>query len=231
MDVLVHPGEPDESRARIRHRTDDASQSRVPLIGFARERRGHREARSGMSRWERHEWSVPIMKAAPELEVLRVTVIHRWERSAGKPLPQTRNAGRKENRFRHVKRGAGQPGHSCHSAGRIETDANDKWTRPAKEREIARGVLKIVASLEALLLQHPRSPGVERRYSHSCQHSGYSRQSINLRDPWTRGVSAIAVRILRTKTGRGGSGGECRASGEEHMQEPAEIHFGIRCAM
>jgi hypothetical protein len=163
MDVLVHAGKPDEPRAPVRDGTDDASQSRMPLVGFARERRSHREARCGMPRRERHEWSIPIMKAAAKLKVLRITVIHGRERSAGDPLAQTSNAGCKENGFSHVKRSTCQPRHSCHAADRIKTRANDKWTWAAEEREIARGVLQIVASLEVLLLQCPCSPAVERR--------------------------------------------------------------------
>ena len=146
MDVLVHASKPDEPRASVSDRTDDASQSWVPLVGFARERRSHREARSGMPRRERHEWSVPIMKAAAELKVLRVAVIHGRQRSTGDPLAQTSNAGCKENGFRHVKRSTCQPRHSCDAAGRKKTGTNNKWTRPAEEREIARGVLQIVAS-------------------------------------------------------------------------------------
>ena len=166
------------------------------------------------------------MKAAAKLKVLRVTVIHGRERSAGDPLAQTSNAGCKENRFSHVKRSTCQPRHSCHAAGRIKTCANDKWTRPAEEREIARGVLQIVASLEALLLQFPCSPGVERRYGHGCQHSGCADHSVTFRQPRTGrdGGGAIVLRILRTKTGHNGSGGEHRAGGEERTQERAEIH-------
>jgi hypothetical protein len=109
------------------------------------------------------------MKAAAKLKVVRVTIIHGRERSTGDPLAQTSNAGCKQNRSRHVKRGTRQPRHSCHAAGRIKTSAYDEWTRPAEEREIARGVLQIVGSLEALFLQSPCSPAVERRYGHGCQ--------------------------------------------------------------
>jgi hypothetical protein len=167
------------------------------------------------------------MKAAAKLKILWVTVIHGRECSAGDPLPQAGNASRKENRFRHVKCTTCQPRHSCQATGRIQTCANNEWTGPAKESEIARGVLQIVASLEALLLQYPRGPGVERRYGHGCQDGKCARGCVLFRDPWASGASAIAVRILRTKTGCG----KGRAGGEEHMQERAEIHFGIRCAM
>ena len=166
------------------------------------------------------------MKAAAELKVLRVAVIHGRQRSTGDPLAQTSNAGCKENRFRHVKRSTCQPRHSCHAAGRIKTGANDKWTWPAEEREIARGVLQIVASLEALCLQHPRSPGVEWRYGHGCKDGECGPHGVMFRDPWASGANAIPERILRTKTGCG----ESRAGCEKHMQERAEIHFGMRCA-
>lgn len=224
MDVLVHAGKPDEPRAPIRDGTDDASQSRMPQVGFARERRGHREARSGMPRRERHEWSIAIMKAAAKLKVLRVAIVHGRERSAGEPLAQTINAGCKENRFRHVKRGTCQPRHSCDAAGRIKTGANDKWTRPAEEREIARGVLQIVASLKALLLEFPGSPGVEGRYGHGCQHGDRAGHGVTFRQPGTGRDGAIPLRILRAKTGHNGSGGEHRAGGKERTQERAEIH-------
>jgi len=221
MDVLVHAGKPDEPRAPVRERTDDASQSRMPLVGFARECRGHREARSGMPRWERHEWSIPIMKAASELKVLRVTIVHGREGSTGDPLAHTRNAGCKENRFRHVKRSTGQPRHSCQAAGCIKTGANNKWTWAAEEREIARGVLQIVASLEALLLQFPGSPAVERRYGHGCQHGECADHSVTFRQPWTGRHGAIPLRILRTSTGHKASGGEHRAGGKERTQKRA----------
>ncbi len=81
------------------------------------------------------------MKAAAKLKVLRVTVIHGRECSAGDPLPQASDAGGKENRFRHVKRTTCQPRHSCQATGGIQTCANDEWTWPAKECEIARGML------------------------------------------------------------------------------------------
>lgn len=224
MIILVHTRESDEPGSPISDGTDDASQSRVPLVSFARKRRSHREARSGMPRRERDEWSIPIMKTAAELKVFRVTVIHRWKRSAGDSLPQTSNAGRKENRLRHVKRGTCQSRYSCQAAGRIQTRANNEWTWPAEEREIARGVLQIVASLEALLLHYHRSPGVQGRYGHGCKDGQGARRSVMSRDPWAGGASAIAVRILRTKTGCDGSDGHGRAGGDEHMQERAEIH-------
>ena len=221
MDVLVHAGKPDEPRAPVRERTDDASQSRMPLVGFARECRGHREARSGMPRWERHEWSIPIMKAASELKVLRVTIVHGREGSTGDPLAHTRNAGCKENRFRHVKRSTGQPRHSCHAAGCIKTGANNKWTWAAEEREIARGVLQIVASLKALLLQFPGSPAVERCHSHGCQHGECADHSVTFRQPWTGRDGAIPLRILRTSTGHKASGEEHRAGDKERTQKRA----------
>jgi hypothetical protein len=160
MIVLIHTGESDKSSAPISDGTDDASKSRAPQLGFARKRCGHRETRSGVPRWERNEWTIPIVKPAAELEVLRVAVVHGRERSPGETLPQARNAGRKENRFRHVKCTTREPRHSCQTTGRIQTCANDEGTGPAKEGKIARRVLQIVASLEAFLLEHPRSPGV-----------------------------------------------------------------------
>jgi hypothetical protein len=92
------------------------------------------------------------MKAAAELKVLRVAVIHGRQPSAGDPLPQTSNAGRKEKRRGHVKRTTCQAWHSCKAAGRIQTCANNEWTWTTEEREIVRGVLEIVASLKSLLL-------------------------------------------------------------------------------
>jgi hypothetical protein len=231
MIILVHPGESDESGAPVSDGTDDATQSRAPLIGFARERCGHCETRSGVPRRERNERSIPIMKATAKLKVLRVTVIHGRECSAGDPLPQASNAGRKENRFRHVKRTTCQSRHSCQATRRIQACANNEWTWPAKEREIVCGVLEIIASLKSLLLQLPRSSGVERRYGQGCQDREGARRGVMFRDPSAGDANAIAVRILRTKTGCDGSGGDGRARGEKHMQERAEIHFGIRCAM
>jgi hypothetical protein len=52
-----------------------------------------------------------------------------------------------------VKRGICHPRHSCQATSRVQTGANDEWTRAAEEREFARGVLQIVDSLEPLLLQ------------------------------------------------------------------------------
>ena len=209
MDVLVHAGKPDEPRASVCDRTDDASQSRMPLVGFARERRSHREARSGMPRRERYEWSVPIVKAAAELKVLRVTIVHGRKRSPGDPLAQTSNAGCKENGFRHVKRSTCQPRHSCDAAGRKKTGANNKWTRPAEEREIARGVLQIVVSLEALLLQFPCGPAVKRCYGHGYQRGYSAGLGVTFRQPRTGrdGGRAILLKILRTSTGHNASGG------------------------
>jgi len=232
MDVLVHAGKPDEPGAPVRDRTDDASQSRMPLVGFARERRSHREARSGMPRWERHEWSIPLMKAAAKLKVLRVTIIHGRERSTGDPLAQAIKARCKKNCLRHVKPGIRQPRQSCYTAGHIKTCAHEKWTWPSEEREIARGVLQIVASLDVLPLHCHCNPAVERRYGHGCQHGGCAEHSVTFRQPGTGrdGGGAILLRILRTKTGHNGSGRERRAGGKERTQERAEIHFGICCA-
>lgn len=170
------------------------------------------------------------MKAPAELKVLRVAVIHGRQCSAGEPLPQTSNAGRKENRLGHVKRTTCQPWHMRQAAGRIQTRANNEWTWPTDEREIARGVLEIVASLKSLFLQLSRRSGVERRYGQGCQDREGARHGIMFRDPWAGDASAIAVRTLRTKTGCDDSGGHGRAGGEEHMQERAGIHFGVRCA-
>jgi hypothetical protein len=231
MIILVHTRESDESSAPISDGADDASQSWAPQLGFARERCGHRETRSCMPRWKRNERSIPVMKAAAKLKVLRVTVVHGRERSPGETLSQASNAGGKENRFSHVKCTTRQPRHSCQTTGRIQTCANNEGTWPAKEGEIARCVLQIVASLKAFLLEYPRSPGVERRYGNGCQHCECAGDSVIFRDPWASDTSAVAVRILRTKTGCDGCGGEGRAGGEEHMQERARIHFGIRCAM
>src|ERR1700674_2654100 len=146
MDVLVHAGEPNERRSAIRDATDDASRSRMPVVNFAREHCGHREARRRMPRRERNEWSIPIMKASAKLKVLRVTVIHGRESSPGEALTKAINAGRKENCLRHVKRTTCHPRHSCQAASRVQTGPNDEWTWAAEEREIARGVLQIVAS-------------------------------------------------------------------------------------
>jgi len=231
MIILVHTGESDESSAPIGDGADDASKSWAPPLGFARERCGHRETRGGVPRWERNERSIPIMKAAAKLKVLRVTVVDGRECPAGKPFPQTSNAGRKQNRFRHVKCTTRQLRHSCQTTGRIQTCANNEGTWPAKEGEIARCVLQIVASLEAFLLEYPRSSGVERRYGNGCQQCECGGDCVTFRDPRASDASAIAVRILRAKTGCDGRSGEGRAGGEEHMQERADIHFGIRCAM
>jgi hypothetical protein len=159
------------------------------------------------------------MKAAAELKVLRVAVIHGRQRSTGDPLAQSIDAGCKENRFRHVKRGTCQPRRSCHAAGRIESGAKDEWTRPAEEREIARGMLQIVASLKALLLQFPCSPAIERCYGQGCQHSGRADHGVTFRQPWTGRYGAVLWRILRVKTGYMGRGRERRAGGKERTQE------------
>ena len=58
------------------------------------------------------------------------------------PLPQTSNTGCKENDFSHVKRFTSQPRHSCDAAGSGKTGADNEWTRPAEEREIAHGVCR-----------------------------------------------------------------------------------------
>jgi hypothetical protein len=227
MIILVHTGESDEPSATISDGTDDASQSRAPQLGFARERCGHRETRSCMPRRERNERTIPIMKPAAELKVLRVTVVHGRERSPGETLPQASDAGRKENRFRHVKCTTRKPRHSCQTTGRVQTRANDEGTWPAKEGEIARGVLQIVASLYPLLLEHSRSPGIEGRYGNCYQHGECAGDSVTFRDPWASDANAIALRILRTNAGCGDGQAAC----EEHMQERAEIHFEVRCAM
>jgi hypothetical protein len=198
MIILVHTGESDESGAPVSDGTDDATQSWAPLIGFARERCGHRETRSGVPRWERNERSIPIMKAAAKLKVLRVTVVDGRECPAGNPFPQASNAGREENRFRHVKCATCQPWHSCQTTSGIQTRTNNEGTWPAKEGEIARCVLQIVASLEAFLLEYPRSPGVERRYGNGCQHCECAGDSVAFRDPWASDANAVAGRILRT---------------------------------
>ena len=92
------------------------------------------------------------------------------------------------------------------------------------------GVLEIITSLKSLLLQFSRGSGVERRYGQGCQDREGASRGVMFRDPLAGDANAIAVRILRTKTGCNGSGGEGQTRGEEHMQERAEIHFGISCA-
>src|ERR1700680_827873 len=171
------------------------------------------------------------MKAAAKLKILRVTIVHGRKRSPGETLPQASNAGRKENRLRHVKCTTRQSRHSCQTTGRIQTCANNEGTWAAKEGEIAGCVLQIVASLKALLLEYPRSPGVERRYGNGCQHCECAGYSVPLCNPCSSDASAVTARILCTKTGRDGCGGEDRPGGEEQMQKRAEIHFGIRCTM
>src|ERR1700730_12017715 len=130
------------------------------------------------------------MKAAAQLKVLRVTVIHGRECSTGDPLPQASDAGRNENGFHHVKRTICQPRHSCRATSRVQTCANNEWTWPAKEREIARGVLQIVASLEALCLQNPRGPGVEWCYGDGRKDGERAPPDVMFRDPWASGRSA-----------------------------------------
>jgi hypothetical protein len=207
MIILVHTGESDEPSATISDGTEDASQSRAPQLGFAREGCGHRETRSGVPRRERNERTIPVMKAAAKLKVLWVTVVHGRERSPGETLSQSSNARRKEDRFGHVKCTTRQLRQSCQTTGGIQTCPNNEGTWPAKEGEIARCVLQIVASLEAFLLEYPRGPGVERRYGNRCQHCECAGDSVTFRDPCASDASAIAVRILRTKTGCDGCGG------------------------
>ena len=219
MDVLVHAGKPDERSAPVGDRTDDASRSRAPSVGFARERCSHREARSGVPCRERHKWSIRTMKAAAKLKVVRVIHIHVRKRSAEEPLAQASNARCKQNCLRHVKPSIGQPRHSCYAAGRKKTCANEKWTRPAEERELTRGALQILAALEARRLHCPHSPAVQRRNGHGCQHGDCARHSVTFRQPWTGRDGAIVVRILRPSTGHDDSGGEHRAGSKYHTQE------------
>jgi hypothetical protein len=116
-----------------------------------------------MPRRERHEWSIPVVKAAEKLKVVRVIHIHIGKRSAEYSLGHAIDARCKKNCLRHVKPNVRQTRHSRQAACRIKTRANYKWTWPAEEREIVRGVPQIIASLESLLLQVPGGPCVERR--------------------------------------------------------------------
>ena len=112
VDVLVQAREPDESRATVGNGTDDATQSRMPAIDFARNDRSHREARRGMPGRERYVWSIIHVEAAAKLEVVCVTHIHVRERSSEETLAEPGQARRKENRFCDVDTGVRQSGRS-----------------------------------------------------------------------------------------------------------------------
>ena len=163
------------------------------------------------------------MKAATKLKVLRVIHIHRRQRAAEEPLAQATNARCKENSLRHVKPCIREPRQSCYAAGHVKTCAHEKWTGPSEEREIARGVLQIVAALEVLALHCHCNPAVERRYSYGCQHGDCAPNSIVFRQQRTSRRSAIVLRFLRTGT-RHNAGRERRTGGKEHTQQRVEIH-------
>lgn len=99
MNVLVHAGEADQCRAAVSDRTDYVRQLRVPRIDFAGNDRRHREACRGMTRRERHEWSITIVKTAKELKVIGVIHVHVRQRSAENALPEPGETRRQENRL------------------------------------------------------------------------------------------------------------------------------------
>ena len=77
---------------------------------------------------------------------------------------------------------------------RIKTCAHDKRTRPAEEGELARCVLEIAVALKLLLLQLSRSPAVEGRDGHGCEHGECGGHGI------TFGATGIGERFPRAQT-------------------------------
>ena len=205
MDILIHARKADESGATVSNRADDASHSRVPAVDLRRYHGGHGEARGGVTRRERHEWSILIMEAAEKLKVVRVIHVHVRECSPENPLAQAGKACRKKNPLRHVKPGVSQPRQSRQATGRKKACAKDKRPWPAEECELTSGVLQIVTGLELLLLQFSGGPAVEGREGYGCQQGECACHPITLRDPRSRGGHAIAPQILRACGGRNDS--------------------------